>query len=121
MYACVPIFKDAVKKLGPNANPRSISRICNAINFTKKLTEHFDGSMALYKRSGKHARKYCSADLKKLVNELLLQNALTKTPGRSYSFYSGIKPSLLSDFDLQKFYGWINDHKKYMILHRKAR
>ena len=115
------IFKDAVKKLGPNANPRSISRICNAMNFTKKLTENFDGSMVLYKRSGKHARKSCGADLKKLVNELLLQNALTKTPGRSYSFYSGIKPSLLSDFDLQKCYGWINDHKKYMILHRKAR
>ncbi len=115
------IFKDAVKKLGPNANPRSISRICNAMNVTKKLTENFDGSMALYKRSGKHVRKSCSDDLKKIVNELLFQDALSKMPGRSYSFYSGIKPSLLSDFDLQKFYGWINDHKKHMILHRKAR
>lgn len=115
------IFKDVVKKLGPNANPRSISRICNAMNVTKKLTENFDSAMALYKRSGKHVRKSCSADLKKIVNELLFQKAFAKTPGRSYGAYHGIKPSIVSDFNLQKFYGWINDHKNYMILHRKAR
>ena len=115
------IFKDVVKKLGPNAKPRSISRICNAMNVTKKLTENFDGAMALCKRSGKHARKSCSGDLKKIVNELLFQKAFAKTPGRSYGAYSGIKPSIVSDFNLQKFYGWINDHKNYMILHRKAR
>ena len=39
------IFKGAVKKLGPNANPKSIRRICNAMNVTKKLTENFDNSM----------------------------------------------------------------------------
>ena len=82
------IFKGAVKKLGPNANPKSIHRICNAMNVTKKLTENFDKSMALYKRSGKHSHKSAGADLKTLVNELLSQNALTKTPGRSYGFYS---------------------------------
>ncbi len=54
------IFKDAVKKPGPNANQRSISRICNTMNVTKKLTENFDGLMALYKRSGKYVRKFCS-------------------------------------------------------------
>ena len=36
------IFKDAIKKLGPNVNPKSIRRICNAMNITKKLTENFD-------------------------------------------------------------------------------
>ena len=29
--------------------------------------------------------------------------------------------TLLNNFDLQKFYNWISDHKGYMILHRKAR
>ena len=112
------IFKGAVKKLGPNANPKSIRRICNAMNVTKKLTETFDNLMALCKRSGKHSHKSAGADLKTLVNELLSQNALKKTPGRSYGFYSGVKPSILHDFDLQKFYGWINDHKKYMNLYK---
>ena len=64
------IFKGAVKKLGPNANPKSIRRICNAMNVTKKLTENFDNSIALYKRSGKHSHKSAGADLKTLVNEL---------------------------------------------------
>ena len=88
---------------------------------TRKLTEKFDSSMALYKRSGKHVNRSQNGDLKKLVNELLFQNALIKTRGWSYSYYSGIKPSFLSGFNMQKFYGWITDHKKYMMLHRKAR
>ena len=61
------IFKGAVKKLGPNANPKYVHRICNPMNVTKKLTENFDNSMALYKRSGKHSHKSASADLKTLV------------------------------------------------------
>lgn len=115
------IFKDAVKKLGPNASPKSINRICHAMGVTKQLTENFDNSMLLYKRSGKHIRRSEKADMKKIVCELVKQNALTKTPGRCYGFFSNFKPNLLYDFDLQKFYSWISDHKKYMILHRKAR
>ena len=115
------VFKGAVKKLGPNANQRSINRICRAMGVTRKLTEKFERSMALYKRSGKHVNRSQNGDLKKLVNELLFQNALIKTLGRSYSYYSGIKPSFLSGFNMQKFYGWITDHKKYMMMHRKAR
>ena len=46
------VFKGAVKKLGPNANQRSINRICRAMGVTRKLTEKFDSSMALYKSLG---------------------------------------------------------------------
>jgi hypothetical protein len=109
------MFKDAVKKLGPNATQRSIDRICHAMGVAKQLTENFDSSMTLYKRSGIHSRKSDTGDLKKIVNELLFQNALAKLPGRSYGFFSEIKPSLLSGFYLQKCYAWISEHKKYMI------
>jgi hypothetical protein len=88
---------------------------------TKQLTEKFDSSMLLYKRSGKHTRRSEKADMAKIIKQLVSQDALTKTPGRSYGYFSNFKPTLLHDFDLQKFYTWINDHKKYMILHRKAR
>ena len=115
------IFKDAVKKLGPNASTKSINRICHAMGVTKQLTENFDNSMLLYKRSGKHIRRSEKGDMAKIVKQLLPQDALTKTPGRSYGFYSDMKPTLLNNFDLQKFYNWISDHKGYMILHRKAR
>ena len=115
------IFKDVVKKLGPNASTKSINRICHAMGVTKQLTENFDSSMLLYKRSGKHMRRSEKADMTKIVRELVSQDALTKIPGRSYGFYSNFKPTLLHDFDIQKFYNWINDHKGYMILHRKAR
>ncbi|CAB4022138.1 Hypothetical predicted protein [Paramuricea clavata] len=47
------IFKDVVKKLGPNASTKSINRICHVMGVTKQLMENFDSSMLLYKRSGK--------------------------------------------------------------------
>ena len=115
------IFKDVVKKLGPNASTRSINRICHAMGVTKQLTENFDSSMSLYERSGKHTRRSQKADMAKIVKQLMSQDALTKTPGRSYGYFSKFKPTLLHDFDLQKFYTWINEHKQYMTLHRKAR
>jgi hypothetical protein len=106
---------------GPNATQRSIDRICHAMGVAKQLTENFDSSITLYKRPGIHSHKSDTGDLKKIVNELLFQNALTKLPGRSYGFFSEIKPSLLSGFNLQKCYASISEHKKYMIMHRKAR
>ena len=115
------VFKDVVKKLGPNASEKSINRICHALGITKQLADNFDESMLLYKRSGKHVRKSEKADMKKIIGELLSQNALTITPGRSYGCFSKVEPTLLSGFNLQKYFSWINDHKQYMILHRKAR
>ena len=114
------VFKDAAKKLGPNASTKSINRICHAMSVMKQLTEKFDNSM-LYKRSGKDIRRSEKGDMAKIVKQLLSQDALTKTPGRSYGFYSDMKPILLNNFDMQKFYNWISDHKGYMILYRKAR
>ena len=88
---------------------------------TKQLADNFDESMLLCKRSGKHVRKSEKADMKKIIGELLSQNASTITPGRSYGCFSKVEPTLLSGFNLQKYFSWINDHKQYMILHRKAR
>ena len=101
------IFKDAVKKLRPNASTKSINRICHAMGVTKQLNENFDNSMLLYKRSG------CQATS---VSKCINQNTWQKL-----WVFSNMKSTLLHDFHLQKFYNWINDHKGYMILHRKAR
>ena len=81
----------------------------------------FDNSMLLNKRSGKHIRRSEKGDMAKIVKQLLSQDALTKTPGRSYGFYSDMKPTLLNNLVYNWFYNWISDHKGYMILHRKAR
>ena len=113
--------KQAIKKLGSNASKKSINWICHSIDVTKTLMSNFDNEVRMYKTSGKHVRKSTLKDMKAVVAELLNQNALSTVPGRSYSYYSGTKSSILAGFDLQKMYKRINDHKTNVTLGRRPR
>ncbi len=73
------------------------------MNVTKTLMDNFDREVNSYLTSGKHISKSSLRDMKTIVAELLDQRALTRFPGRSYS-YSGIKASILAGFDLQNMY-----------------
>ena len=115
------VVKEAIKKLGPNASKRSIDRICHSMSVTKALMENFDTAVKMYKTSGKHVPRPVSKDLQTIVKELLHQKALVKMSGRSYRYYGGCKASLLAGFDLQNMYNWINQHKKQILLRRRAR
>eukprot|EP00795_Rhopilema_esculentum_P010125 gene10125-18788_t len=42
-------------------------------------------------------------------------------PGRKYSSYAGVKPSLLEDFDIHAMYKWIQDHKSLAKLNKAGR
>lgn len=97
------LLKDSVKKLGPHASQKSINWICRSVGVTKELMESFDTVLALqiYKRSGKHVEKSSTEDLKKVVKELVDNNAMVHTPGRVYRHYGNIKLTFLWDFDIQ--------------------
>ena len=115
------LVKEAIKKLGPNASKKSLDRICHSLGITSILMKNFDSNLSVRSRAGKHVKKSAAGDLQKIVNELLVNKAFTHTPGRAYKFYSSIKPSIIDGFDMQKMYLWINNHKKHLILNRKAR
>ena len=113
--------KETIKKLGPNASQKSLDRICHSLGAVLEMMRSFDTNLSVFKRSGRHVQKSTTNDLRKLVQELLNHRAFTYTPGRCYRFYSDISPSILNGFDVKKMYDWINDHKKYLILNRRAR
>lgn len=113
--------KEAIKKLGPSATRKSLDRICHSLNVTSDLMLNFDNAMSVFKRSGRHVQKSVKGDLTKIVNELTTQKAFHHTPSRKYQHYANIKPSILSGFNMQKMFHWIEEHKKHMILHRRAR
>ena len=115
------IIKEAVKKLGPAASPKSLDRISNSLGFTVELMRVFDSSMSVFKRSGKHIRQSSKKDIEKVINALIENRAFTFKAGRTYKAYAHITPSILCGFDLQKLYHWIDEHKKYMIFNRRAR
>lgn len=114
-------IKQAIKNLGPSANKKSLDRIGHSLGVTTDLMTAFDTNLDVYRRSGKHVKKSTKGDLAKLVHELVSHQAFCHTPGRKYSFYKNIKPSILNGFNLHKAFIWIEEHKKYMILNRNAR
>ena len=115
------LVKEAIKKIGPGASKKSLDRVCHSLGITSSLIKNYDNNMSVFNRAGRHVKKSTVGDLEKIVNELVINKAFTCTPGRRYSCFSHVKPSLLTGFDMQKMFLWINAHKKYMILNRKAR
>ena len=115
------LLKDAVKKLGPNASQKSIDRICKTITITKELMDRFDTELHILRRSGRHVAKSGDEDLKKIVQDLLQHKALQYTPGRAYQHFHDMKSSFLSNFDIQDMHRWIDNHKKYIEVKRRAR
>ena len=81
----------------------SIDMICRSIGITKELTGSFDAELKIYKRSGRHVEKSSTEDLKKMVKELVDNNAMIHTPGRVYR-----QPSFVWDFDIQDLHKWID-------------
>eukprot|EP00794_Sanderia_malayensis_P012570 gene12570-13857_t len=116
------LLKNVVRKLGPNStNPKVIDRFCKALSVNKKLLENFDGSCAVIKRSGEHVAANITNELKKIVVELIKNNAMQIRQGRKFEVLRDIKPSLLEDFDVHSMYKWIKDHKEYIRLHKAGR
>ena len=113
--------KEAIKKLGPSASRESLDRICHSLGITTERMHNFDSNLLVFKRFGKHVRKSTKGDLGNIVKELVSNKAFIFTPGRRYRFFSRMNSSILTGFDMRKMYCWINNHKKYMILNRRAR
>ena len=85
------------------------------MNFNKDLLEKYDNENGLKKRSGKHVKKRDDRDLKKLVEKLQKEKSLQISPNRTYKYYPNMKESILVNFDMSKFHGWLNKHKEQMI------
>jgi hypothetical protein len=113
-------MKAAVKNLGPNASQSSLNRILHSMGVTNVLMRQIDHELSVYRWSGKHITTSSKNDLLKVVNELL-SGALHVTPGRKKHHFKNMKQSLLHGLDLQKLFSWINEHKKDLVLQRRAR
>ena len=115
-------LKNITKHLGPNStNKRVIGRFCKALTVSKKLMQNFDKGCAIFQRSGKHVAASSLKDLKKVVSNLIQQRAMTELPGRKYSCYSEMQPSLIEGFDVHSTYKWIGEHKKLVYLNKAGR
>ena len=115
-------LKTIAKNIGHTAaNKKSLARYCKALPVTKHTIENWDKESLFIRRSGKHIRQSYVKDLKKIVAELLKQNAMKKTPGRKYRHFAQCPSSLLEGFDLHSMFVWVNQHKKKINMEKTAR
>ena len=116
------LLKTIMRKLGSNAtNKTALDRLVKALHANKALLDNYDVFCGVIKRSGKHFAKSAEKDLHKIIAELVLQNAMEYTPGRSYKSFPLCRRSLLEDFSIHDFYAWINEHKRRIIGQNTAR
>ena len=116
------VLKEVIKKMGPNAsNQTAINRFCKCVSVNKQLMDNFDMDCKVIKQSGLHVQKKCLGDFKKIVQELVGNNIFKCSAGRTYKYFNGCSPSLLSNFNLHEMFRWIDGHKTNIYLKKTAR
>lgn len=116
------VLKQVIKHMGPNAsNEKAVNRFSKAIGVTKQLMDNFDLDCQVLKRAGDHVAKAATGDLKKIVEELVKFDVFTRHANREYKKFCNIEPSLLSNFNMNSMFKWINEHKRTINLHKTAR
>ena len=98
------LVKEVIKKIHPGSSKKSLDRICHSLGITSSLMKNYDTNMSVFNRAGKHVKKSTLGDLEKIENELVINKAFTYTPGRRYSYFSHVTPSLLYGFDKKKMF-----------------
>ncbi len=116
------LVKTVLRKLGSNVtNKKAVDRLLKVLTCNKALLDKFDSFCGVIKRSEKHFAKSSENDLKKVVTELISQNAMEFIQGRRYKSFPNCNTSLLEDFSIHDFYSWINEHKKNVKKEMTAR
>ena len=114
-------LKQAIKNLGPNANPSSISRVCKAEMGTRMILENLQKSIYVSYKNSKHTCRDADKDLNAIVDKLVKNNAFREKNGRAYKSFQGFVRNPLHQLDMSLIYKWISNHKKNIKLNIKAR
>ena len=111
------VLKQIIKNMGPNAsNEKAVNRFAKAIGVTKQLMDNFDLDCKVLRRAGKHVTKAATRDQKKIIDELVKFDVFTKHAHRKYKKFVNVDPSLLSNFNMNSMFKWINEHKRTIYL-----
>lgn len=96
--------KEACKKLGKNLSHVPWRELAIPLELTaislKSLTK-------IRARSGKHSHRSGQKDLETLIDSLMKEDSMNKTPGRKYKHF----PNFTGDMEMSSLYCWITNHK----------
>ena len=114
-------LKQAVKNLGPNVSPASISRICKSEKCARTIINTLQESVKKCFKSGKHTNKNTDEDLKTIVEKLVENHVFEKQNDRTYQSFNNFDRNPLLGLDMSMVFKWINEHKENIKRNIKAR
>ena len=115
-------MKLIIRKLGGNVrNTAILDRYAKSLSFNTAMMENFDDQVGARQKSGKHSATNRSADLHKVIRQLVAENAMVCIPGRRYRHYANIDMSLLSKLNIGTLFEWIESHKRKIVEEKTAR
>ena len=110
------------KNMGPNpSNEKTVNHFAKDIGVTEQLMDNFDFHCKVLKRAGKDLAKAATCDQKKVTDEFLKFDISTKHADRKYNKFLNVDPSLLSNFNMNSMFKWINEHKRTIYMRKTAK
>lgn len=104
------ISKGIVQRMGANKTIQSISKICKAVSGIKEITERFDESVGIHKRSVQHTTREALTDEKEMVADLLRLQPF-EYQGRAHASFPDVRRCPLNYLDVAEFHIWLERHK----------
>ena len=103
-------MKAMIKSMGANKSEKAIHRASKAAG---GVVDAFEKQVSMHRKSSSHSHKSSSQDEKIAVTDLRSLRPFHQVNERKLESFKNIS----YDFDEKKFVGWINNHKRNMLLH----
>lgn len=103
--------KSIVQRMGPNKTINSISKVCKATTGIKQITQEFDCSVGIHKKSVQHTTRNSLEDEKGMVADLVRLDPFTHTVNRCHDSFPDIRRCPLRYLNVVEFHQWIDKHK----------
>lgn len=104
--------KSIVQRMGANKTLNSISKVCKATTGISHITEQFDHSAGIHKKSVQHTTRDSLEDEKGMVDDLMRLDPFTHVPSRSHDSFPDVKACPLRYLNIVEFHQWLENHKE---------
>ena len=114
-------LKEEVRELKRNITVKAITRLCKTQFVKRTMVTNYDDCLKRMRRSGKHTVRSDSKDFSTVLSKLVDEGAFEFKDSRLLNCFPGMSGDPLDGLDIHSLYKWINDHKKYIALDKRAR
>ena len=110
-------MKSMIKSMGANKSEKAIQRAIKAAGGVRHIIDVFGKQASVHRKSSSHSHKSSSQDEKIVMTDLRRLRPFHQVNERKLESFENISHNPTSSFNEEKFVGWINRHKRNMLLH----